>query len=142
MILIDANLLIYAYDESSQFHPRTREWLGGIFDTEPAIGLPWISILAFLRLTTSSAARFPQPLEIATAIVDDWLVRPNVRTIGPGERHWDILKRIAAEGQARGALFTDAALAALAIEYGATLCTADRGFARFAGLRFINPLAQ
>jgi predicted nucleic acid-binding protein len=57
-------------------------------------------------------------------------------------RSRDILKRIAAEGQARGALFTDAALAALAIEYGATLCTADRGFARFAGLRFINPLAE
>jgi uncharacterized protein len=141
MILIDANLLIYAYDESSPFHQRSKEWLGDVFEREPVIGLPWISILAFLRLTTSSVARFAQPLDLAAAIVDDWLARPNVRTVGPGERHWDILKRVAADGQARGPLLTDAALAALAIEYGATLYTADRGFARFAGLRFVNPLA-
>lgn len=140
MILIDANLLIYAYDESSPFHWQAREWLSNVLETEPLIGLPWISILAFLRLTTSSVARFVQPLELATAIVDDWLARPNVQIVGPGERHWEILKRVSAAGQARGALCTDAALAALAIEYGATLYTADRGFARFAGLRFVNPL--
>lgn len=141
MILLDANLLIYAYDRRSPFHKAARNWIERVLDTEPVIGLPWITLMAFMRITTHIASPVPQSIELAAAIVDDWLARPNVRTVGPGERHWEILRSTATEGQARGALFTDAALAALAIEYGATLCTADRGFARFPGLRFVNPLA-
>ena len=142
MILLDANLLIYAYDHKSPFHRSTRHWLDHAIETEPVIGLPWISLSAFIRITTHMGSPVPQTIEDAFATIDDWLARPNVQTVGPEERHWEILKRIATTGQARGALFMDAVLAALAIEYGATLYTADRGFARFPGLRFVNPLAS
>jgi toxin-antitoxin system PIN domain toxin len=140
MILLDANLLIYAYDSSSPFHHATREWLERAIESQPVIGLPWISLLAFLRITTHPRLRSPQSFDLAAAVVDDWLALPNVRTVQPGDRHWTILRKIATDGQARGSLVTDAALAALAIEYGATLCSNDRGFSRFPGLRFLNPL--
>jgi len=141
MLLLDANLLIYAYDRKSPFHKSTRHWLDRALETEPVIGLPWISVLAFVRITTHLGSPVPQTIEQAAAIIDDLLAQPNVQTVGPGERHWEVLKRTATAGQARGALFMDAVLAALAIEYGATLYTADRGFARFPGLRFVNPIA-
>lgn len=140
MILLDANLLIYAYDRSSPFQQATRRWLDSMVETEPVIGLPWISILAFLRITTHASLAMSQPLDLATAIVDDWLALPNIRAIGPGAGHWPILRRTATEAQARGAFVTDAALAALAIETGATLCSHDKGFRRFPGLKLFDPL--
>jgi hypothetical protein len=141
MILLDANLLIYSYQTSSPFHEATQKWFNRIVATEPAIGLPWISLLAFLRITTHPRLSLPGAFELAVTVVDDWLALPNVQLVQPGQRHWSILKRISVDGQARGALLTDAALAALAIEYGATLCSNDRGFTRFPGLQILNPLA-
>ena len=140
MILLDANLLIYAYDHSSPFQQPTRRWLDGMIETQPVIGLPWISILAFLRITTHPALATCQSFGLAAAIIEDWLALPNVRIIAPGANHWPILKRTATEAQARGAFVTDAALAALAIETGATLCSHDKGFRRFPGLRLLDPL--
>lgn len=142
MILVDANLLLYAYDTDSPFHAAAREWLGRVIETEPLIGLPWTTVLAFLRITTHPGLASPQSLDWATAIIEDWLKLPNVQLLHPGDHHWGIVKKVAREGQARGPLLTDAALAALAIEYGATLCTADRGFSRFPGLRLMNPIAN
>ena len=133
MILLDASLLIYAYDHSSPFQQSIRQWLDRMIKTEPVIGLPWISILAFLRITTHSALANCQSFGLAAAIIDDWLALPNVRVISPGAGHWPILMRTASEAQARGAFVTDAALAALAIETGATLCSHDKGFRRFPG---------
>ena len=140
MILLDANLLIYAYDHSSPFQQSTRQWLDAMIETQPVIGLPWISILAFLRITTHPALATCQSFGLAAAIIEDWLALPNVRIIAPGESHWPILKRTATEAQARGAFVTDAALAALAIETGATLCSHDKGFRRFHGLKLLDPL--
>ena len=142
MILLDANLLIYAYDRSSRFHAATRKWVDEMIATEPLIGLPMISILAFIRITTHPALLASQSFELAIAIVDDWLALPNVRVVTEGERYWTILKKVASEGQARGAFVTDAALAALAIENGATLCSNDKGFRRFHGLKLLNPLTR
>ena len=142
MILLDANLLIYAYDHSSRFQQSTRLWLDRMIETEPVIGLPWISILAFLRITTHPALATCQSFVLAAAIVDDWLALPNVRVIAPGARYWQLFKRTASEAQARGTFVTDAALAALAIETGATLCSHDKGFRRFPGLKLLDPLAH
>ncbi len=141
MILIDANLLLYAYDPSSPHHQSARNWLEATFSEPEPVGLAWITVLAFIRIGTS-----PRPLENpfsineATAIVTEWLERPMVTLVNPGERHWQILRDMMAKGQARGPLVTDAHLAALAIEHGATLATTDRDFARFPGLKFFNPL--
>ena len=140
MILLDANLLIYAYDHSSPFQESTRRWLDKMIETQPVIGLPWITILAFLRITTHPALATCQSFGQAAAIIDDWLTLPNVRVIVPGASHWPTLKRTAIEAQARGAFVTDAALAALAIETGATLCSHDKGFRRFPGLKLLDPL--
>jgi predicted nucleic acid-binding protein len=80
-------------------------------------------------------------LEPAVQIVEEWLELPNVRILVPGDRHWSVLRRMIVEGQASGPLIGDAQLAALTIEYGAVLYTADQDFARFPGLRWVNPLS-
>ena len=104
--------------------------------------LPWQTIAAFLRIVTNPklpGARFTP--EEACRLVDQWLEQPNVRLLSAGENHWPLLRQMVIEGQARGPLITDAQLAALAIEHGAVLHTTDRDFARFPGLRWVNPLA-
>jgi len=141
MILIDANLLLYAYDPSSPHHQGARRWLETTFSEPEPVGLAWMTLLAFLRIGTS-----PRPLENpysineAAAIVADWFERPMVTFLNPGERHWETLWDLMVKGQAHGPLIMDAHLAALAIEHGATLATTDRDYARFPGLKFFNPL--
>jgi toxin-antitoxin system PIN domain toxin len=141
MILIDANFLIYAHNSLAQQHERARQWLRGALDSGEAIGLSWVTLLAFLRITTGPRSFIdPMSLEEAGGIVTAWLAHPGVSVLHPTERHWPILSRLLADGQARGPLVMDAHLAALAIEHGATLCTTDRDFTRFKGLRLLNPL--
>jgi len=141
MILVDANLLLYAHDASSAHHAAARRWLENTLSGDEPVGLPWAVVLAFLRVGTNPRLRKDAPtLEEATAIVAGWLERPTVTLVNPGERHWEILREIMTKGQARGPLVTDAHLAALAIEHGSSLATADRDFARFPGLNFFNPL--
>ncbi len=141
MILIDANVLLYAYDETSARHAMARAWLESVFSSPEPVGLSWVTLLAFLRIGTDPrAVRRPlSPVE-ASAIVGSWLQRPNVNVLQPTERHWVVLSRLLTDGQARGPLVMDADLAALAIEHGATLCTVDRDFSRFPGLDVVNPL--
>lgn len=142
MILVDANLPIYAYDSSSKYHPPARSWFEGILSDSEPVKFSWTTLLAFLRITTHSRI-FPQPFSIeeASAIIDEWLDLPQVGILQPGRRHWSILRRILPEAQIRGPLVPDAHLAALAIEYGATLCSHDRDFSRFDGLSWQDPLA-
>jgi toxin-antitoxin system PIN domain toxin len=141
VILVDANLLIYAYDSASAHHEVARGWLETTFSGSEQIGLTWMVVLAFVRISTS-----PRPLEHpfsiaeAAAVVSAWLAQPAVALVHPGERHWEILRRLLEEGQAPGPLVMDAHLAALAIEHGATLATTDKDFTRFPGLRVFNPL--
>ncbi len=103
--------------------------------------LAWQTVLAFLRITTPARV-FERPLLVheAVSIVDSWLQQPATRLVQPTERHWPILSRLLPDAQARGPLVMDAHLAALAIEHGATMCTSDRDFSRFSGLRVVDPL--
>lgn len=143
MILVDANLLLYAYNPSFERHERARLWLEGILSRPDPVRLSWITILAFLRISTNTRA-FEHPLSSgeAVAIVSQWLERPMVGILEPGERHWEILCGLLEDTKLRGALVMDAELAALAIEHGATLHTTDRDFGRFEKLRVVDPLAS
>jgi toxin-antitoxin system PIN domain toxin len=101
----------------------------------------WLTLWAFLRISTNARV-FEKPLTTAEAeaAVASWIERPAAGVLEPGERHWDILRDLMRSGQAVGPLVMDAVVAAIAIEHGATLCTTDRDFARFPGLKSTNPL--
>lgn len=141
MIVLDANVLLYAYDLHSEKHAKARAWVEQVFSDGTPIGLPWQTVAAFLRVVTNPKLpgdRFTP--EEASQIVDGWLDQPNVNLLAPGDQHWPVLKQMLMEGQARGPLVSDAQLAALTIEYGGVLQTTDRDFTRFPGLRLNNPL--
>jgi hypothetical protein len=141
MTMLDANVLLYAYHRRAAQHERCRAWVEAEFSSGTAVRIPWATIVAFLRISTNPRV-FERPLTTAEAetAVSSWLVLPAVSTIDPGERYWDVLENLLHRAQVSGPLVTDAALAALAIEHGATLCTTDRDFARFPELRTVNPL--
>jgi len=143
MILIDANLLLYAYDSSSEHHNRARSWLENILSEPQPIRLAWVTILAFLRISTNRKI-FENPFTMseATSIVQEWLEHQTVDLLHPSERHWTILTKLLKDGQANGPLVMDAHLAALAIEHGAKLYTTDRDFSRFDDLQVVNPLLK
>ncbi len=141
MIVVDANLLIYAYDTASLQHGKSRAWLEEALSGLELVGLPWQSVAAFLRVMTNPKLHGRQyVLNEATDLVESWIARSNVRILGPGDDHWVQFRRMIVEGQAAGPLISDAELAALTNEYGGVLYTADRDFARFPGLRWNNPL--
>jgi toxin-antitoxin system PIN domain toxin len=141
MIVLDANILLYAYDTTSGQHIVARGWIEQVLSSGAAVGIPWQTAAAFLRVVTNP--RLPGErltIEQAVRIVEQWLEQPNVKALSPGENHWPLLRQMVVDGQARGPLITDAQLAALTIECGGILHTTDRDFARFPGLRWINPL--
>jgi len=141
VILIDANLLLYACDSSSRHHAAARRWIETVLGRPEPIGWSWLTLLAFLRIATHPRAlENPLSIEEAVGIVSEWLALPNATLLEPGESHWAILSKLLPAAQARGPLVMDAHLAALALEHGAELATTDRDFARFAGLRWRNPL--
>jgi toxin-antitoxin system PIN domain toxin len=141
MTLVDSNILLYAYDAGCLQHARCRAWIEDRFSSHEPVGLCWTTILSFLRLSTDSRVyRVPRTWPDARQIVDSWLAQPSASVLHPGGDHWTILCRMISAGQARGPLLMDAHLAALAVEHGATLCTNDRDFTRFPGLRLLNPL--
>lgn len=141
MIALDANVLLYAYHAGAPEHARAKTWLEQLFNSPEAVRLPWITIHAFLRISTNVRA-FHQPLTMQEARdhVDTWLALPNVAVLEPSEHYWPTLRTLLVDAQVVGPLVTDAALAALAIEHGAILATTDRDFARFPGLKVQNPL--
>ncbi len=141
MIVIDANLLIYAYDLASADHKKSLVWLENVLSGVEAVGLPWQSISAFLRVITNRRLAARVAVEQAVHVVEEWLQQPNVQILVPGDQHWSVLRRMILEGRASGPLVSDAQIAALTIEYGGVLYTADRDFARFPGLRWKNPLS-
>jgi len=142
VILVDANLLIHAGLTNSSRHEEAREWLDDRINEGTGVGLPWQSLHAFLRLATNRHfARSAPPIEHAWRQVQMWRAAPSVWTPLPGDRYPQILENLLIKSQASGNLVTDAHLAALAIEHGLTLCSADQDFARFSDLRWENPLA-
>lgn len=142
MILVDANLLLYAHHPRADQHEASREWLEATLDGPDLVRFAWLTLWAFLRISTNPRV-FERPLSTseADATVSSWLERPVAGILEPGERHWEILRRLMRDGQTIGALVMDAVVAAIAVEHGATLYTTDRDFSRFAGLRWTNPLA-
>ena len=141
MIVLDANILLYAYDAGAMHHRIARQYLEQVFSSPAPVGLPLQSILAFLRLSTKvGVLAAPYSIEEASEFVEGWLLQPQVRLLFPGERHWLLLKQMLLQGGARGSLVTDAEIAAITMEYGGELQTNDRDFARFPGLRWRNPL--
>jgi uncharacterized protein len=143
MMLVDANLLLYAYDPAARQHEASRHWLEASLSGTVLVRFSWLTVWAFLRIITNPRV-FERPLTMAEAEhhVSSWLAQPVAGILEPGERHWEILRPLARDGQVSGPLVMDAALAAIAIEHGATLCTTDRDFARFPGLTWMNPIAS
>lgn len=140
-ILVDANLLVYAYNRSAKQHPAAREWLDARLNGPESVGFPWSSLLAVLRVMTHPRL-FAQPVPTSDAWkqVSLWLSAPVAWIPLPSERHAELLGRFLAVPGIRGNLVHDADLAALAIEHGLMLCSTDADFARFPGLRWQNPL--
>lgn len=142
MIVIDVNLLLYAYSNPSPRQERARGWLEMVLSGGELVGLPWQVVSAFIRIATNTELpQLRRPAEEAVRVVDEWLRQENIRILLPSDGHWSLFRRMIVEGQATGDLVSDAELAALTIEYGGVLYTADRDFARFPGLRWVNPLA-
>lgn len=143
MIIIDANLLLYAYHEAAVQHVRARDWLQSTLNGSETVGLPWAVVLSFLRISTDLRIMDPpMPSDVALAIVDELLARSTVLLLRPETSHWHALSSAIREGRCRGRLIPDAHLAALAIERGALLCSSDHDFARFRGLRWLDPLEE
>jgi toxin-antitoxin system PIN domain toxin len=142
VILVDVNLLIYATSTRTRQHSAAREWLDTQLNGTSRVGLPWASLLGFLRITTNRRA-FPQAISIEEAWRQmlDWLACDPVWIPSPSERHAEILGGLLAQPGVTGDLVPDAHLAALAIEHGLTLCSTDGDFARFRALKWLNPLA-
>ena len=143
MILIDANLLVYAHVASMPQHRTAISWLDQKLNGTAVVALPWQSLLSFARLVTNPRL-FERPLSVVTAWqqIESWLNCPVVRIPNPGERYREILARLMAISVDRSNLIPDAQLAALAIENGFILCSSDRDFARFSELTWENPLAN
>jgi len=141
VILVDANLLIYAHVRTFAQHERAREWLDARLNGVAPVGFPWTSLLAFLRLTTNPRVfERPEPISEAWRQVLAWLAAERVWIPQPTERHREILGELLAAPGVHANLVQDAHLAALAIEHGLILCSTDGDFARFAGVRWENPL--
>jgi toxin-antitoxin system PIN domain toxin len=142
VILVDANLLIYAVDTDSPYHARASAWFADLLSGTTPVGLAWFVILTFLRITTRPGImRRPQTPERALGFIDEWLAQPYVTQLGPGENHWPIFRNLLKTTGTAGNLVPDAHLAALAIEHGCTVYSTDHDFKRFPGVEHINPLA-
>jgi uncharacterized protein len=142
MLVVDLNLILYAINRDAEAHEPARRWWEDALGGEEIVALPWTVILGFLRISTSPRiVSNPLTIEEATSAVEDWLSQPVVRALEPTERHWPILRSLLEASGSAGNLTSDAHLAALAIEHGATLYSADHDFGRFAHLRWHNPIA-
>ena len=141
MKLPDVNLLLYAIDEGSARHEPARAWVEERLSGTETFAFSWVVLLAFIRLTTSPRV-FQSPLSTSAALdlVDSWMTQPCAAVVHPTSRHASVLRDLLEPLGTAGNLTTDAHLAALAIEHGAELCSTDRDFSRFAGLRWANPL--
>lgn len=140
-MLVDANILLFAVDESSPFHSAAAGWLSRQLDGNRRVGFPWPVLGAFLRISTNPrAAEHPLSPEQAWSHVDDWLATEVAWIPLPTERHTDVFRSLVLTHQLRGNLIADAHLAALALEHGLAIASADSDFARFPEVRWENPL--
>ncbi len=141
MILPDVNLLVYAADETATHHEGALDWVETTLSGAETVAFAWLVLIGFLRITTN-ARTVARPWKAAQAldVIDRWLAQPAVTVVHPTDRHAAVLRDLLTPLGAGGNLTSDAHLAALAIEHGATLCSGDNDFARFPGLRWVDPL--
>ena len=142
MILIDANLLIYAHVNNLPQHFAAKDWLDECLNAPAPVGLPWPSLLGFLRIVTNPRIfERPESIKDAWKQVKEWLECPSVWIPRPAERHGEILEGLLVGLNITANLVPDAHLAALAIEHGLILCSADGDFGRFPNLKWQNPIS-
>jgi hypothetical protein len=143
VILVDANLLVYAHVRTFPQHVAARDWLDSELSRGTPVGLPWPTLLGFLRIVTNPRVfQQPEPMSEAWRQVDAWLGADAVWIPQATERHAGVLGALLASAGVQANLVPDAHLAALAIEHGLLLCSADTDFARFPDLRWLNPLSM
>ena len=143
MILLDANILLYAYDARSSPHAKVGRWLERALGDKETIGIPWITAWAFIRISTNPRLNEqPLPATEALAVLTELRANPLVVMVNPGRRHEELLLAQMESARVRGRETTDAVMAALALENGATLASTDVGFRRFPDLTWVNPLAE
>jgi hypothetical protein len=142
-VLIDANILLYAVDEDSPSHASAHDWIDETLNGSRRVGIPWLSLVAFVRIATHPRA-LREPLTPAEAwqYVDEWLDAPSVWVPGPGRGHREILGRLIRELDLRANHVSDAVLAALCIEHGLQMVSADSDFARFTEISWLNPVSR
>lgn len=142
MIVPDTNLLVYAYDETAPIHKAARTWWEAVLSGAEPVGIPWIVVLAFVRLMTHpTLAENPMTVEQAGGAVRSWLAMDHVRLLSPSPATLTRFLDLLAEAGIGGNLSTDAMIAALAAEYGGCVYSNDRDFDRFATVAWRNPLA-
>jgi uncharacterized protein len=141
--LPDVNLLLYAYDSEAPRQAAAREWLEETLSGAETVALAWAVMVGFLRIATNRAI-FERPWDAGDALdlLDSWLAQPAVTVVHPTDRHAAVLRDLLTPFGAAGNLTSDAHLAALAIEHGATLYSSDNDFSRFPGLRWVDPLGE
>jgi uncharacterized protein len=141
--LVDTNLLVYAHVPALPQHAAAKRWFEvALLEDEP-VGLAWVSVLGFVRVVTNPRIfRVPLLVDRAVEVVDEWLQQQAVEIVLPTPRHWPTLRQMLSAGKAGGALTTDAHIAALALEHGATIYSTDRDFLKFPNARVVNPLAD
>ena len=140
MKLVDANVLLNAVNSAAVQNDPAKRWLDGALGASEAVGFAWITLLAFVRISTHPSV-FPRPLSIpqSTALTRDWLAQPPAVVVTPTGRHLELLAGLLTASGTGGNLVTDAHLAALALEHDATIVSFDRDFGRFAGVRLEVP---
>lgn len=134
-------MLLYAVDETSPHRQAAGSWLVSVLSGTEPVGFAWLVLLGFLRVSTRAHV-FTNPLEPRQAfdVIDGWLAQPCAVVVDPTERHQSLMRELLEPLGTAGNLTNDAHLAALAIEHGGEVCSADADFSRFAGLRWSNPL--
>jgi len=143
MILVDVNLLLYAENADSPHHQKAKEWWESTLSSSTPIYFAWETVLGFLRMSTNRLM-VQKPISGADSInrIESWFAQPGVAFLLPGPGHWRILSKLIREYSLTGNDIPDAHLAALALEHGLELFTADTGFSRFDTLRWQNPLGK
>jgi toxin-antitoxin system PIN domain toxin len=142
MIIPDVNLLVYAYNPASEYHDDARKWWENLLNSEEPVGLPWLVLMGFLRVSTlRGILKEPVAPSACLATIESWLGRPCVSIVNPGREHLTWLKRHL-KNLPGGHLAPDAHIAALASEFNATVHSNDTDFSRFPGLKWVNPLRK
>jgi toxin-antitoxin system PIN domain toxin len=141
LIVVDVNVLVYAFDLRSVDHDRYASWFEGVLASDELVGVSDLVLSAFTRIVTHPRILLrPATIEMALEFANQVRDAPATLVVSPGDRHWSIFERLCRSVGAKGNLVADAFHAALAIESGAEFITTDRDFSRFPGLRWRHPL--